>query len=132
MDGHAKGGGALSAVAATKSPIIFMGTGEHMDDFEPFEAKPFVGRLLGKVRHNCPTLHLWFVVCTLISAESSLPLALCPAFLRVLYASSVIDAFAHIIAVIVSIILISAITVIVVISSYFNVPLVPARIPVKL
>lgn len=28
MDGHAKGGGALSAVAATKSPISFIGTGE--------------------------------------------------------------------------------------------------------
>lgn len=28
MDGHAKGGGALSAVAATKSPIIFLGTGQ--------------------------------------------------------------------------------------------------------
>ena len=27
MDGHAKGGGALSAVGATKSPIIFLGTG---------------------------------------------------------------------------------------------------------
>eukprot|EP01105_Mastigella_eilhardi_P028238 TRINITY_DN9180_c0_g1_i1.p1 TRINITY_DN9180_c0_g1~~TRINITY_DN9180_c0_g1_i1.p1 ORF type:complete len:323 (-),score=52.02 TRINITY_DN9180_c0_g1_i1:517-1485(-) len=27
MDGHAKGGGALSAVAATGSPIIFIGTG---------------------------------------------------------------------------------------------------------
>lgn len=25
LDGHAKGGGALSAVAATKSPIIFIG-----------------------------------------------------------------------------------------------------------
>ncbi|VVB17707.1 unnamed protein product [Arabis nemorensis] len=47
MDGHAKGGGALSAVAATKSPIIFIGTGEHMDEFEVFEAKPFVSRLLG-------------------------------------------------------------------------------------
>ena len=48
MDGHAKGGGALSAVAATKSPIIFIGTGEHMDEFERFEAKTFVGRLLGR------------------------------------------------------------------------------------
>ena len=48
MDGHAKGGGALSAVAATKSPIVFLGTGEHMDQFEPFLTKPFVGRLLGK------------------------------------------------------------------------------------
>jgi len=47
MDGHAKGGGALSAVAATKSPIIFIGTGEHTDDFEPFETKTFVGKLLG-------------------------------------------------------------------------------------
>ena len=34
LDGHAKGGGALSAVAATKSPVIFIGTGmgrEHWD-----------------------------------------------------------------------------------------------------
>jgi signal recognition particle subunit SRP54 len=27
LDGHAKGGGALSAVAATGSPIIFLGSG---------------------------------------------------------------------------------------------------------
>lgn len=47
LDGHAKGGGALSAVAATKSPIIFMGTGEHIDDLEPFKTKPFVSKLLG-------------------------------------------------------------------------------------
>ncbi|CAI5942446.1 unnamed protein product [Closterium sp. NIES-64] len=47
MDGHAKGGGALSAVAATKSPVIFIGTGEHIDEFEQFETKAFVSRLLG-------------------------------------------------------------------------------------
>ncbi|CAA0816463.1 Signal recognition particle 54 kDa protein 3 [Striga hermonthica] len=47
MDGHAKGGGALSAVAATKSPVIFIGTGEHMYEFELFDVKPFVSRLLG-------------------------------------------------------------------------------------
>ncbi|VDP10025.1 unnamed protein product [Soboliphyme baturini] len=47
LDGHAKGGGALSAVAATHSPIIFIGTGEHIDDFEPFKVKPFVQKLLG-------------------------------------------------------------------------------------
>lgn len=47
LDGHAKGGGALSAVAATQSPIIFIGTGEHIDDFEPFKTKPFVSKLLG-------------------------------------------------------------------------------------
>merc|ERR1712113_147053 len=42
-----KGGGALSAVAATKSPVIFIGTGEHIDDFEPFKTTPFVQKLLG-------------------------------------------------------------------------------------
>lgn len=47
LDGHAKGGGALSAVAATKSPVIFIGTGEHIDDFESFKVQPFVSKLLG-------------------------------------------------------------------------------------
>ncbi|RQX72671.1 signal recognition particle SRP54 protein, partial [Toxoplasma gondii CAST] len=47
LDGHAKGGGALSAVAATGAPIIFLGSGEHFDDFEAFEANSFVSRLLG-------------------------------------------------------------------------------------
>lgn len=48
LDGHAKGGGALSAVAATNSPIIFVGTGEHIENFEQFVPKSFVSRLLGK------------------------------------------------------------------------------------
>jgi len=47
LDGHAKGGGALSAVAATKSPIIFLGTGENIPDFQEFEVTSFVSRLLG-------------------------------------------------------------------------------------
>jgi len=47
LDGHAKGGGALSAVAATKSPIIFIGTGEHIDDLELFKTKSFIQKLLG-------------------------------------------------------------------------------------
>eukprot|EP01113_Clastostelium_recurvatum_P018550 TRINITY_DN2185_c0_g1_i2.p1 TRINITY_DN2185_c0_g1~~TRINITY_DN2185_c0_g1_i2.p1 ORF type:complete len:434 (+),score=136.23 TRINITY_DN2185_c0_g1_i2:134-1303(+) len=47
MDGHAKGGGALSAVAATESPIVFLGTGEQIPDLEMFDAKSFVSRLLG-------------------------------------------------------------------------------------
>ena len=47
LDGHAKGGGALSAVAATQSPVIFIGTGEHIDNLEPFEKKPFISKLLG-------------------------------------------------------------------------------------
>jgi signal recognition particle subunit SRP54 len=47
LDGHAKGGGALSAVAATGSPITFIGTGEHIDDFETFAVRPFVSKMLG-------------------------------------------------------------------------------------
>ncbi|WP_010477035.1 signal recognition particle protein Srp54 [Thermococcus zilligii] len=47
LDGSAKGGGALSAVAATGAPIKFIGTGEKIDDLEPFDPKRFVSRLLG-------------------------------------------------------------------------------------
>jgi len=47
MDGHAKGGGALSAVAATQSPVIFLGTGEQIPDLEFFDPRSFVSRLLG-------------------------------------------------------------------------------------
>jgi signal recognition particle subunit SRP54 len=47
LDGHAKGGGAMSAVAATKSPITFIGTGESFEEFQEFEAQSFVSRLLG-------------------------------------------------------------------------------------
>lgn len=47
LDGHAKGGGALSAVAATKSPIVFLGTGERIPDLQSFEADRFIERLLG-------------------------------------------------------------------------------------
>ncbi|MFQ6094636.1 MAG: signal recognition particle protein Srp19, partial [Candidatus Bathyarchaeia archaeon] len=47
LDGSARGGGALSAVAATKAPITFIGTGEKIDDLETFVPSRFVGRLLG-------------------------------------------------------------------------------------
>jgi signal recognition particle subunit SRP54 len=47
LDGTAKGGGALSAVAATGAPIKFIGTGEHIDELEPFVPEKFVARLLG-------------------------------------------------------------------------------------
>ena len=47
LDGHAKGGGAISAVASTQTPIIFIGTGEHVHDLEPFRARPFISKLLG-------------------------------------------------------------------------------------
>jgi signal recognition particle subunit SRP54 len=47
MDGQAKGGGAISAVAATGSNILFIGTGEHMHDLEPFVPRSFIGKMLG-------------------------------------------------------------------------------------
>ena len=47
LDGSARGGGALSAVAATGAPIKFIGTGEKIGDIEPFVPSRFVGRLLG-------------------------------------------------------------------------------------
>ena len=47
MDGDAKGGGALSAVAATNTPISFIGVGEHMYDLEKFSPQSFISKLLG-------------------------------------------------------------------------------------
>jgi signal recognition particle subunit SRP54 len=46
LDGSARGGGALSAVAATGAPIKFISTGEKVEDIEPFIPSRFVGRLL--------------------------------------------------------------------------------------
>lgn len=34
-------------VAATKTPIIFLGTGEHLNDLERFAPQPFISKLLG-------------------------------------------------------------------------------------
>lgn len=36
-----------SSVAATNSPIIFIGTGEHIEDLEKFNVRPFISKLLG-------------------------------------------------------------------------------------
>ena len=47
MDGTAKGGGAISAISRTNARIVFLGTGEHIRDLEPFDAKKFISRLLG-------------------------------------------------------------------------------------
>ncbi|MDW8035180.1 MAG: signal recognition particle receptor subunit alpha, partial [Candidatus Korarchaeum sp.] len=47
LDGAAKGGGALSAVSASGAPILFIGTGERIDDLEKFDPNRFVSRLLG-------------------------------------------------------------------------------------
>src|SRR3989344_4081148 len=47
LEGTAKGGGALSACAVTKSSITFIGVGEKIDDLEMFHPQRFVGRLIG-------------------------------------------------------------------------------------
>ena len=45
LDGSARGGGALSAVAAIGAPIKFISSGEKLGDIEPFIPSRFVGRL---------------------------------------------------------------------------------------
>ncbi|VVB69890.1 Signal recognition particle 54 kDa protein [uncultured archaeon] len=47
MDGSAKGGGVLSAVAASGSRILFLGTGEKPEDLTAYDPKKFVSTLLG-------------------------------------------------------------------------------------
>ena len=47
MDGTAKGGGAMSAVAETKSGIVFIGSGETIEDLERFDPDGFISRMLG-------------------------------------------------------------------------------------
>lgn len=47
LDGTAKGGGALAAVAESGAPLAFLGTGEHPEDLERFEPDGFISRLLG-------------------------------------------------------------------------------------
>jgi signal recognition particle subunit SRP54 len=47
MDSTAKAGGALTACNETNASVFFIGTGEKMNDFEVFNPKSFVSRLLG-------------------------------------------------------------------------------------
>jgi len=47
LDGTAKGGGVLSASVATGAKVMFIGTGERIDDLEVFSPTSFVGRILG-------------------------------------------------------------------------------------
>ena len=37
----------IVSVAVTKTPIIFLGTGEHLNDLERFAPQPFISKLLG-------------------------------------------------------------------------------------
>jgi signal recognition particle subunit SRP54 len=47
LDGDARGGAALSMTAVTGRPIFFVGTGENVDDLEPFYPDRMAGRILG-------------------------------------------------------------------------------------
>ena len=47
LDSSAKGGGALAASAATGAQVMYVGTGERIDDLEQFSPTRFVGRMLG-------------------------------------------------------------------------------------
>jgi signal recognition particle subunit SRP54 len=47
MDGDARGGAALSLRAVTGKPIKFAGTGEKLEDFEPFHPERVASRILG-------------------------------------------------------------------------------------
>jgi signal recognition particle subunit SRP54 len=47
MDGDARGGAAISAREVTGVPIVFIGTGESIDDLQPFYPERMAGRILG-------------------------------------------------------------------------------------
>jgi signal recognition particle subunit SRP54 len=46
-DGTANGGGALTAAYISGAKVVFIGTGEKMNEFEEFDPKKFVSKLLG-------------------------------------------------------------------------------------
>ncbi len=48
LDGDARGGAALSVHAVTGCPILMTGSGEKMDDLEPFHPDRMASRILGK------------------------------------------------------------------------------------
>jgi signal recognition particle subunit SRP54 len=47
FDGDARGGAALSLKAVTGVPILFLGTGEKIEDLDAFSAERVAGRILG-------------------------------------------------------------------------------------
>ena len=47
LDSTAKGGIVLAVAEALKLPVLYIGVGESLDDFEPFDAERFVDALLG-------------------------------------------------------------------------------------
>lgn len=49
LDGTARGGIALAIKKELQMPILFIGTGEGMGDFAPFDSRQFVDSLLAPV-----------------------------------------------------------------------------------
>lgn len=47
LDGDARGGAALSLKAVTGCPVLFIGTGEKLEDLDAFSAERMAGRILG-------------------------------------------------------------------------------------
>jgi signal recognition particle subunit SRP54 len=47
LDGDARGGAALSVVSVVGVPIAFVGSGERLEDLEPFHPERIVSRVLG-------------------------------------------------------------------------------------
>ncbi len=47
FDSDARGGAALSLKSITGKPVLFIGTGEKTEDFEPFHPERIAGRILG-------------------------------------------------------------------------------------
>jgi signal recognition particle subunit SRP54 len=47
FDSDARGGAALSLKSVTGKPILFIGTGEKIEDLEPFHPERIAGRILG-------------------------------------------------------------------------------------
>ncbi|MFH1240650.1 MAG: signal recognition particle receptor subunit alpha [Candidatus Diapherotrites archaeon] len=47
IDGSSKGGGALAACNETKAGVLFLGTGEKINDLEEFDAERYLSRIMG-------------------------------------------------------------------------------------
>ncbi|MBR9707636.1 MAG: signal recognition particle protein [Candidatus Diapherotrites archaeon] len=47
MDGSAKGGGAIAACAVTQAPVLFIGTGEKIEDLEVFDPQRYLSSIMG-------------------------------------------------------------------------------------
>lgn len=48
IDGTAKGGSVFPIVRDLRVPVLFLGSGEHLEDLEPFDARTFVDALVSK------------------------------------------------------------------------------------